>query len=103
MYAIIKSTTGKSDRGRQKPELLCHGDFKSLLVPRLCDEVEACLTPDADLYARSQDGGEEEIVPADNTYGLLAALDRGRTHIVVEVPATYGTPQYRVHFAIEEF
>lgn len=100
MYLIMRSTTKYGSRDQQRPEIMCHGDFKSLLIPRLCDEVERSLTPDAELYVRIPGSGEEKISPADNMYGLISAIDRGCTHVIVDVPGGYSS--YRVHFAIEE-
>jgi len=102
MYTIIRSTTMNGSREQQRPSIIDKGDFKSLIISNMCDEVASALTPDASLYARKPDGHEERVTPADNVYGMLAAIDRGCNHLVVDVPGKYGVQPYRIHFVIDE-
>ncbi len=102
MYAIIRSTTKHGTHAQERPQMICHGDFKSLLVPRLCEQIEGCLKKGASLYARIPGAAEERITPADNIYGVISAIDRGCDHIVIDIPGEYDSQSYSVHFAIEE-
>ena len=82
--------------------MVYHGDFKSLMVPHLCDQIESCVRPGVSVYASIPGMAEEKITPADNMYGIISAIDRGCDHIVVDVPGNYASQSYSIHFSIEE-
>lgn len=102
MFIILRSSTQQSTHVQERPVLLGHSDFKSSLINPLCRHLASCLSPGAILYARIPGSAEETITPSNNTYAIIAAIDRGCDHLIVDVPDTYGTSHHRVHFTIEE-
>ena len=102
MFIILRSSTEQSTHAKERPVLLEHSDFKSRLINPLCRYVESCLSPGAILYARIPGSAEETITPSSNPYAIIAAIDRGCDHLIVDVPDAYGTSHHRIHFTIEE-
>ena len=89
MYMIIHSTTRPGTRTQQLPDVVAHSDYRSMLVGKLCDEVESILAPGARLYARVPGEGETRIEPPNNMYAVVAAIDRGCDGVTVELPGGY--------------
>ena len=97
MFVLIHSSTRPGTRAQQAPEIVARSDYKSMLVSRLCDEVEGCLGLGTKVYARVPNEGETRIEPPNNMYAVAAAVDRGCTGVTVEVPGSY-----REHFVLAE-
>lgn len=102
MVILVRSSTFRGTHEQERPRMVYHGDFKSLMVPYLCDQIEGCIRPGVSVYASIPGMAEEKITPADNMYGIISAIDRGCDHIVVDVPGDYASQSYRIHFSIEE-
>jgi len=97
MFVLLHSSTRPGNRALQAPEVVTRSDYKSMLVSRLCDEVEGCIGFGSRVYARVPNEGETRIEPPNNMYALASAVDRGCTGVTVEVPGSY-----REHFVIAE-
>lgn len=101
MYILLHSTTRATTRINQKPEVIAKSDYKHVLVGTLCDRVLSLVGPDASVHAIVPSEGDLTITPTDNVYAMVAAVDRGCDHIVVDIPGGY-SPAYREHFTILE-
>lgn len=102
MYAVIHSTTRQMNRTAQRPSVIAKSDYKSSIVRTLCDRISESLASGARVFARIPGEGELEILPANNFYAIVSAIDRGCLHISVDLPGTADCMSYREHFVIEE-
>lgn len=102
MYAVIHSTTRHMSRDAQRPTIVAKSDYKSSIVRELCDGVTDCLASGARVFAHIPNEGNLEILPANNVYALISAIDRGCDHVSVDLPGTAEYLSCREHFVIAE-